>query len=62
MDYHFSLRLAVCNLSEESCAALASALSSNSSNLRELTLDTNKLQDSGVKLLSKDPHFKLEKL
>ncbi|XP_049338702.1 ribonuclease inhibitor-like [Astyanax mexicanus] len=54
-----------CNLSEKSCAVLASALSSNSSTLRELNLDNNKLQDSGVKLLSaglENPHCKLEKL
>uniref|UniRef100_W5LJM9 NACHT domain-containing protein n=1 Tax=Astyanax mexicanus TaxID=7994 RepID=W5LJM9_ASTMX len=65
MDYHFSLRLAGCNLSDKSCADLASALSSNSSTLRELNLSGNKLQDSGVKLLSaglKNPHCKLEKL
>ncbi|XP_049328928.1 NACHT, LRR and PYD domains-containing protein 3-like [Astyanax mexicanus] len=54
-----------CNLSDKSCADLASALSSNSSTLRELNLSNNKLQDSGVKLLSaglKNPHCKLEKL
>uniref|UniRef100_W5LNX4 NACHT LRR and PYD domain-containing protein n=1 Tax=Astyanax mexicanus TaxID=7994 RepID=W5LNX4_ASTMX len=59
------LWLRECNLPEKSCADLASALSSNSSTLRELNLGNNKLQDSGVKLLSaglKNPHCKLEKL
>ncbi|XP_049328930.1 ribonuclease inhibitor-like [Astyanax mexicanus] len=54
-----------CNLSDKSCADLASVLSSNSSTLRELYLGNNKLQDSGVKLLSaglKSSHCKLEKL
>ncbi|XP_049338706.1 NACHT, LRR and PYD domains-containing protein 3-like [Astyanax mexicanus] len=54
-----------CDLSVKSCAALASALSSNSSTLRDLNLSNNKLQDSGVKLLSaglKSSHCKLEKL
>uniref|UniRef100_A0A8B9HAH5 NACHT LRR and PYD domain-containing protein n=1 Tax=Astyanax mexicanus TaxID=7994 RepID=A0A8B9HAH5_ASTMX len=65
IDYYFSLRLAECNLSEKSCAALASALSSHSTTLRELNLNHNKLQDSGVKLLSaglENPNCKLETL
>uniref|UniRef100_A0AAR2KC86 NACHT domain-containing protein n=1 Tax=Pygocentrus nattereri TaxID=42514 RepID=A0AAR2KC86_PYGNA len=54
-----------CNLTERSCAILASALSSNPSNLRDLDLSTNNLQDKGVKLLSdglEHPCCKLERL
>ncbi|KAL7405491.1 hypothetical protein ABVT39_001919 [Epinephelus coioides] len=44
--------LSSCKLSEKSCEALASLLSSQSSSLRVLDLSDNNLQDSGVKLLS----------
>ncbi|XP_067357058.1 protein NLRC3-like isoform X1 [Channa argus] len=59
------VQLSGCNLSERSCEALSSVLSSQSSSLRELDLSNNKLHDSGVKLLSdglKSPHCRLETL
>ncbi|XP_073671641.1 NLR family CARD domain-containing protein 3-like [Paramisgurnus dabryanus] len=58
-----SVQLYLCNITEEGCVALFSALRSNPSHLRELNLSDNKLKDSGVKLLSavmEDPHCKLQ--
>ncbi|XP_058470212.1 NACHT, LRR and PYD domains-containing protein 12-like [Solea solea] len=54
-----------CELSERSCEALSSVLSSVSSGLRHVDLSNNDLQDSGVKLLCdglKSPHCSLETL
>ncbi|XP_028254685.1 NLR family CARD domain-containing protein 3-like [Parambassis ranga] len=54
-----------CDLSERSCDALASVLSSQFSYLRELDLSSNDLQDSGVKLLAAglgSAHCRLETL
>ncbi|XP_067439913.1 NLR family CARD domain-containing protein 3-like isoform X2 [Thunnus thynnus] len=60
-----TLRLSGCLITEEGCASLASALSSNPSHLRELDLSYNHPGDKGEKLLSaglKDPHWKLDTL
>ncbi|KAK7930429.1 hypothetical protein WMY93_006824 [Mugilogobius chulae] len=57
--------LSRCNLSERSCEALSSVLSSQSSSLRVLDLSDNELKDSGLKMLCvglKSPHCKLEQL
>ncbi len=56
-------RLWDCGIKAKGCAALRSALISNSSHLRELDLSGNKLGVGGLKLLSdglKHPHCKLE--
>uniref|UniRef100_A0A9J8BYT3 NLR family CARD domain containing 6 n=1 Tax=Cyprinus carpio carpio TaxID=630221 RepID=A0A9J8BYT3_CYPCA len=58
-------RLRYCGVTDEGCAALSSALRSNSSQLRELHLFGNKVGDAGVKLLSAlkdDPRYKLKTL
>ncbi|XP_042573288.1 NACHT, LRR and PYD domains-containing protein 3-like isoform X2 [Cyprinus carpio] len=60
-----SAELYKCGVTAEGCAALSSALRSNSSQLRELDLSRNNVGDAGVKMVSdglKDPHCKLEKL
>uniref|UniRef100_A0A668RH41 NACHT LRR and PYD domain-containing protein n=1 Tax=Oreochromis aureus TaxID=47969 RepID=A0A668RH41_OREAU len=60
-----TLRLSHCDLSERSCEALSSGLSSQTSNLRQLDLSNINLKDSGVKLLCeglKSPHCTLETL
>ncbi|KAM3842668.1 NLR family CARD domain-containing protein 3-like [Diretmus argenteus] len=57
--------LSGCQLSERSCEALASVLSSKSSSLRDLDLSNNDLQDSGVEMLSAglgSPDCRLETL
>uniref|UniRef100_A0A8C5GV46 Uncharacterized protein n=1 Tax=Gouania willdenowi TaxID=441366 RepID=A0A8C5GV46_GOUWI len=59
------VKLRSCGLSERSCAALSSVLSSQSSSVKHLDLSNNDLQDSGVKLLCeglKSPHCKLDYL
>uniref|UniRef100_A0A671YVF1 SPRY-associated domain-containing protein n=1 Tax=Sparus aurata TaxID=8175 RepID=A0A671YVF1_SPAAU len=58
-------RLSYCGISERSCEALSTVLSSKSSSLRELDLSNNNLRDSGVKLLSaglESRHCKLQTL
>ncbi|XP_056313566.1 NACHT, LRR and PYD domains-containing protein 12 [Danio aesculapii] len=52
-----------CNLTEQSCETVASALQPANSPVRELDMSNNDLQDSGVKLISvglKSSHCKLE--
>ncbi|XP_026128609.1 NACHT, LRR and PYD domains-containing protein 3-like isoform X4 [Carassius auratus] len=54
-----------CGVTDEGCSALTSALRSNPSHLRELSLSGNKIRDLGVKCLCavlEDPRCKLEKL
>ncbi|XP_036375412.1 NACHT, LRR and PYD domains-containing protein 3-like [Megalops cyprinoides] len=58
-----STELQDCNLTENCCDTLASALSSNPSHLRKLYLSFNDLKDSGVELLCaglRNPHCRLE--
>uniref|UniRef100_A0A8C5CFI9 Uncharacterized protein n=1 Tax=Gadus morhua TaxID=8049 RepID=A0A8C5CFI9_GADMO len=60
-----TLRMSGCLVTQEGCASLASALSSNPSHLRELNLSYNHPGDSGAALLSaglEDPHWRLDTL
>ncbi|XP_067441390.1 protein NLRC3-like [Thunnus thynnus] len=60
-----TLSLSGCLVTEEGCASLASALSSNPSHLRELELSYNHPGESGEKLLSAvldNPHWRLDTL
>ncbi|XP_026135198.1 NACHT, LRR and PYD domains-containing protein 12-like [Carassius auratus] len=59
------LRLRDCGITDEGCAALALALRSNPSHLREMDLSNNKQGDSGCELLTalmNSSHYKLKKL
>ncbi|KAK7162383.1 hypothetical protein R3I93_006623 [Phoxinus phoxinus] len=59
------LRLSWCDMTDEDCSDVTSALKSNPSHLRDLNLSRNKLGDSGVKNLSDllmKPQCKLQKL
>ncbi len=61
----FLCRLNNNRITEEGCAALTSAFNSNPSNLIELDLSGNKLENSGIKKicpLLENTQFKLEKL
>lgn len=58
-------RLKACHLSETHCEIVASALKSDNSNLVELDMTGNKLQDSGLNILSaglSSPDCRLETL
>ncbi|KAK3517593.1 hypothetical protein QTP70_012951 [Hemibagrus guttatus] len=62
---HRVTELHECDMLDEGCVALSSALKSNPSHLRELDLSGNKLGDSGMKSLSavlENLHCKLEAL
>ncbi|XP_063049927.1 NACHT, LRR and PYD domains-containing protein 3-like [Engraulis encrasicolus] len=59
------LRFNSCSITEEGCAALSLALSSNPSHLTDLDLSENELGDSGVMHISallRNPDCKLQKL
>ncbi|XP_075942626.1 NACHT, LRR and PYD domains-containing protein 3-like isoform X2 [Anarhichas minor] len=60
-----TLRLSSCKVTEDGCAALASALRSDHCSLRELDLSFNHLAHQGIELLTeiqRDSRYSLEKL
>ncbi len=61
--YLISSRFSACDLSDQHCEIVSSALQSSNSVLRELDLSNNHLQDSGVKFISdglKNPNCQLQ--
>lgn len=60
---HPNCSLTGCLITEDGCASLAKALSSNPAQLKQLDLSYNHPGESGVMLLTsrvEDPHCKLE--
>uniref|UniRef100_A0A672SSY3 Uncharacterized protein n=1 Tax=Sinocyclocheilus grahami TaxID=75366 RepID=A0A672SSY3_SINGR len=53
-------RLRYCDMTDEGCSAVTSALQPNPSNLRELDLSGNQLGVENLGVLLKNPEFKLE--
>jgi len=52
-----------CEITDEGCAALASALRSNPSHMKEMDMTKNNLTDMGTNLLTAikfNPHYKLK--
>uniref|UniRef100_A0A3B3VKZ4 Uncharacterized protein n=1 Tax=Poecilia latipinna TaxID=48699 RepID=A0A3B3VKZ4_9TELE len=65
LQYQTEYLLSGCLITEEGCAALASALTVNPSHLKELDLSYNNPGDSGMKSLTallKNPSFKLDSI
>ncbi|XP_052407899.1 NACHT, LRR and PYD domains-containing protein 3-like [Carassius gibelio] len=60
-----TIQLRRCNMTDECCSAVTSALKSNPSHLRELDLSENQIENTGVNHLCdvlKDSQYKLERL
>ncbi|KAL0160904.1 hypothetical protein M9458_044629, partial [Cirrhinus mrigala] len=54
------LRLRCCEMTDEGCSAVTSALQLNPSHLRELDLSGNQLEVENLGVLLRNPEFKLE--
>uniref|UniRef100_A0A673I4H4 Uncharacterized protein n=1 Tax=Sinocyclocheilus rhinocerous TaxID=307959 RepID=A0A673I4H4_9TELE len=61
-SYFPCFRLRYCDITDDGCSALTSALRSNPSHLRELDLSGNKVKNKGVKHLCDDPNCQLKTL